>query len=128
MLNQKLFNLCKGNNFAALTTLFPSGHPQTQIMWVDCDDEHVIINTERHRTKYQNIERDPRVTLTIWDNNNPYTYIEVRGRVVETIAGLPAREHIDMLSKQYLNTDYQPEIVSERVIVRIKPDRFAGYG
>lgn len=119
--------MCRANNFAALTTLFPDGHPQTQVMWVDCDDEHVVINTERHRTKFRNIDRDRRVTITVWDAADPYRYVEARGRVVEIIAGEEARIHINRLAQQYLGTDYPLEIESERVICKIAPERIAGY-
>ena len=64
----------QGPNFAALTTLMPDGQPQTQVMWVDADDEHVLINTELGRQKQRNVERDPRVTVTIIDRDDPYSY------------------------------------------------------
>jgi PPOX class probable F420-dependent enzyme len=128
VLDEKLVALCRGKNFAALTTLFGDGRPQTQIMWVDCDDDHVIINTERHRAKFKNLSADPRVAITVWDSANPYSYVEVRGRVVETVGGAEAREHINRLSNRYLDRDYGPEIVSERVIVRIAPEELAGFG
>jgi PPOX class probable F420-dependent enzyme len=127
MLSDELVELCKGTNFAAVTTLFPDGHPQTQIVWVDCDEEHVIFNTERHRTKCQNLLRDPRVTVMVWDADDPYRFIEVRGRVVSTEGGAVAFEHINKLAHQYLNSDYPLEVVSERVIVKVRPDRLAGY-
>ncbi len=82
-----VLELARGQNFAALTTLLPSGHPQTQVMWVDANEQHLLINTEVHRQKYKNIERDPRVTLLIRDEENPYRYAEVRGQVVETVGG-----------------------------------------
>jgi PPOX class probable F420-dependent enzyme len=128
MLNDKLTALCKGNNFAALTTLFPDGRPQTQLMWVDCDADHVIVNTERHRKKFQNIEGDPRVSIAIWDIANPYSYLEVRGTVVRTEGGDTAWAHINELSNQYLGHGYSLDLVSERMIVWIKPERIAGYG
>jgi len=127
MLNEELVELCKGANFAAVTTLFPDGRPQTQIVWVDCDEEHVIFNTERHRTKCQNLLRDSRVTIMVWDAADPYRFIEVRGHVVETTAGATAFEHINKLAHQYLNSNYPLDVVSERVIVKIRPDEMAGY-
>ena len=72
MLEEGVRRLAKGKNFAAFTTLLPDGQPMTHVMWVDCDDEHVLINTERHRQKAKNIRRDPRVTVTIWDQAEPY--------------------------------------------------------
>jgi PPOX class probable F420-dependent enzyme len=115
--------LAKGRNFAAFTTLLPDGRPMTHVMWVDCDDEHVLINTETHRQKARNIRRDPRVTVTIWDDADPYRYAEVRGDVVETITGPEARAHIDSLSMKYDGHEYRNRIVSERLLVRIKPIR-----
>ena len=123
MLHDKVRTLAEGANFAALTTVLPDGQPQTHIMWVGCDDEHLIINTEVHRRKFKNIERDPRVTVTIWDADNPYSFVEVRGRVVETVTGDEARGNIDALSQKYMGRDYASDIQSERVILRIAPDR-----
>lgn len=123
MLEDAVRSLAEGPNFAALTTLLPSGQPQTHVMWVHCDDDHIIINTEVHRRKFKNVEADPRVTVAIWDAENPYSFAEVRGRVVETITGDEALASINALSNKYRGTDYQPEIQSERVILRIAPDR-----
>ena len=77
--------LAQQANFAAFTVLLRSGTPMTHVMWVDADDDHVLINTEVHRAKFKAIERDPRVTVMIWKRDDPYSYVEVRGRVVETV-------------------------------------------
>jgi PPOX class probable F420-dependent enzyme len=122
-LHPMVLELARGQNFAALTTLLPSGHPQTQVMWVDADGEHLLVNTETHRQKYRNVERDPRVTLTIWDQKDPYRFVEVRGKVVEKVGGLEARKHIDELSHKYRGGPYQTPIRSERVVLRIAPLR-----
>jgi PPOX class probable F420-dependent enzyme len=123
VLEEGVRRLAKGRNFAALTTLLPGGRPMTHVMWVDCDDEHVLINTETHRQKAKNMRRDPRVAVCIWDAADPYRYAEVRGEVVEIVGGPEARAHIDELSMKYHGHQYRNRIVSERVIVRIKPLR-----
>ena len=115
--------LATGQNFAALTTLLPDGTPQTHVMWVDADDEHVIINTEVHRAKFRNLQRDPRATVTIWDREDPYRFVEVRGRVVGTVTGPEALAHIEDCSQRYFGRPYPGPIQSERVMVRIAPDR-----
>lgn len=122
-LDPDLKRFASGENFAVLTTLFADGSPQTQVMWVGADDEHVLINTEVHRQKFANVERDPRVAVTIWELGRPYAYIEVRGRVVDTVRGEAARRHIDELSNRYFGEDYPNEVTSERVILKIAPDR-----
>ena len=121
-LHPKVVELARGKNFAALTTLLPGGHPQTQVMWVDAD-EHLLINTEVHRQKFKNVERDPRVTITIWDREDPYRFVEVRGEVVGKVKGAAARDHIDKLSYKYRGGPYGTKIRSERVILRIAPFR-----
>ena len=122
-LDPEVVELARGKNFAALTTLLPEGHPQTQVMWVDADDDHLLINTEVHRQKFKNVERDPRVTITIWDVEDPYRFVEVRGEVVGKSRGPEAREHIDKLSHKYHGRPYGTKIQSERVILRIAPLR-----
>ena len=76
-------------------------------MWVDADDDQLLINTEIHRAKYKAIQQHPEVTVTIWDAANPYRYAEVRGRVVGEVRGDEARAHIDTLSQRYLGHDYR---------------------
>lgn len=116
--------LAREPNFAVFTVLLSSGQPMSHVMWVDADDEHVLINTELHRAKFRAVERDPRVTVTIWKLDDPYVFAEVRGRVAETVRGPAAREHIDALSRKYRGRDYDPtSITSERVILRIEPHR-----
>ena len=116
--------LARGPNYGSITTIMPSGLFQTHIIWVHTDGERVMVNTEVHRQKYKNIQRDPRVTLTIRHEEDPYNYAEVRGRVVETVTGPEARQSIDQLSQKYHGEDYNPDdIKSERVILWIVPER-----
>lgn len=121
--------LAQGPNFGTLTTLMSDGSPSTHVMWVDADDDHVLINTEIGRMKYRNIKRDPRVAVTVWDSADPYSYAEVRGKVVEEVRGPDARRHIDALSYKYDNRPYPDDgIETERVILKIRPTRQRNYG
>jgi PPOX class probable F420-dependent enzyme len=79
--------LARGANYGSITTMLPSGRLQTQVIWVHTDGERLVVNTEVHRQKFKNVEQDSRVTLTIRDEQDPYCYAEVRGRVVETVGG-----------------------------------------
>jgi PPOX class probable F420-dependent enzyme len=129
MLDREIKHLARGPNFAAFTTLFPDGMPSTHVMWVDADDDHLLINTEVHRQKFKNVQNDPRVAVAVVDRELPYRYGEVRGRVVDMVRGDEARRHIDELSRKYTGQNYDAAaITSERVILRIEPERqrFAG--
>jgi PPOX class probable F420-dependent enzyme len=116
--------LAKAKTFAAFTTLLPSGQPMTHVMWVDADDEHILINSELGRQKVNNVTKDPRVTVTVIESGNPYRYAEVRGVVVEQVTGPRARAHIDELSQKYVGQPYDANnIKTERVILVIEPER-----
>ncbi|MGI9646900.1 MAG: pyridoxamine 5'-phosphate oxidase family protein [Acidimicrobiia bacterium] len=124
MLDDKTIELARGKNFGVMSTLMASGHPQSHMMWVDTDGEHIIINTEIHRTKFRNLERNPLVTVLICETGNAWNYSEIRGHVAEIVRGQEARDHIDAMAKKYFGVDDYPNpIQSERLIVKIAPDR-----
>lgn len=128
MFDETTKDLFAGKNFAALTTILPDGQPSTHIMWVDADESHVLINTEVGRQKFRNVQRNPQVALAVFDAANPYRYAEIRGRVVGTITGTEAREHIDHLSEKYTGRRYANPIGTERVILQIEPERVRSQG
>lgn len=124
MIDDKIKELAQQDNFGTITTLLKDGAPNTQVIWIDADDEFILINTETGRVKFRNVQRDPRVSVVVINKNNPYEYAEVRGRVVETITGDEARSHIDELSMKYTGQAYDPQAIqTERVILKIAPDR-----
>jgi PPOX class probable F420-dependent enzyme len=115
--------------FAHLATVGPDGSPQVTPVWVDFDGTHVRINTARGRVKDRNLRRNPRVALSIQDPENPYRYVQIRGRVTEmTETGADA--HIDALAKKYIGKDRYPnrQPGEVRVTVKIQPDRVQGMG
>ena len=123
MLEEAIRKLATGKNIAAVTTLLPDGTPMTQPLWVDAEDDHLLLKTEVHRQKVRNLDRDPRVTVAIWDSADPYFYVEVRGEVVETVRGPEARAHIDHLARKYTGGDYAGTVHSERVILKVAPTK-----
>ena len=109
--------------FAHLATLMADGKPQTTPVWVDYDGERVVINTAEGRQKDKNMQRDGRVALSISDPDNPYRYLEVRGRVSErTHQG--ADQHIDAMALKYLGqAKYPYRCPGEvRVIYKVTPE------
>ncbi len=122
MLSERTQRLAGGPNHAVLTTLFPSGQPQTHIVWVDHDGENLLINSETLRQKVQNVRRDPRVSVVLFNAEDFDDWVEIRGRVVEIVEGDEARRHIDKLSEKYIGlSDYPNPIRSPRVILKIAP-------
>lgn len=128
MLDQTTESLLRGPNYAAFTSITPGGQLSTQMVWVDSDGSHILVNTEVERQKYRNVRHDPRVAVLIFDASNPYRYSEIRGRVVGTVTGTEAREHIDHLSEKYTGKPYSNPIGSERVIIQVEPERVRSQG
>jgi len=128
MLDPAIRDLAKGRNFGSISFHLSNDAIGTHVMWVDADDEHVLINTEVHRAKYKAMTANPSVTVTIWSSENAYSYAEVRGKVTGEIRGPQARANIDALSEKYNGTPYQPQIQSERVILQITPTRQRSQG
>jgi PPOX class probable F420-dependent enzyme len=126
---EKYLDLFSKKAFANLATLMPDGSPQVTPVWCDYDGNLVIVNSARGRQKDRNIRRNPRVALSIMDSDNPYRYVEVRGRVVEiTEAGAGA--HIDKMAKKYLGVDKYPyaQPGEVRVLYKIQPERISSNG
>src|SRR2546428_169995 len=115
--------------FAHLATVGADNTPQVTPVWCDWDGTHVRINTARGRVKDRNLRKNPKVALSIQDPDNPYRYIQVRGRVAEmTEQGADA--HIDALAKKYLGTDKYPHRRPDevRVLVKILPEKVQTLG
>ena len=66
-----------------------------------------VFNTVESSPKARNMRRDPRVTLTIVDPDDGYSYVELRGRV-ELEEGPVANDTIDALAKKYIGQDRYP--------------------
>jgi PPOX class probable F420-dependent enzyme len=115
--------------FASLTTLMPDGSPQTTPVWCDTDSEHVIFNSAKGRQKDRNVRRDPRVAMAIIDPDDPYRYLEIRGKVVE-ITEQGADAHIDKMAKKYLDKDKYPfrQPGEVRVLYKIRPEHTSTMG
>jgi PPOX class probable F420-dependent enzyme len=121
--------LLKGKNFAHVATLRKDGSVQSAPVWVDVQDGMPVVNSAEGRAWPRNLERDPRVTLTVQNMENPYEYIEIRGRVAErTHEG--ADEHIDSLAKKYMGVEEYPmrQPGEQRVIIRVEPEHVRAFG
>jgi PPOX class probable F420-dependent enzyme len=118
-LTPKQLELLQGKNFAVVATVGDDGRPQTSVVWIDTDGENVVFNTTNSRAKGRNLRKDPRVSVSIWDNDDPYKYLEVEGNAELDENG--AAEHINDLSHKYEGQDFHTPV--DRVIVRVSPDR-----
>jgi PPOX class probable F420-dependent enzyme len=115
--------------FANLGTLLPNGSPQVTPVWFDTFGDTIRVNSAKGRWKDRNMRRDGRVALAIMDPQNPYRYVQIRGRV-ERITEDGADAHIDRLAKKYMGADTYPfrQPGEVRVIYVIRPERVTTMG
>ena len=125
IIDPSIRKLFEGKNFAFVSTLMKDGYPQITPTWIDIEDSNILINTAIGRIKQKNVSRNPKLSLAIIDQNNPYDMVTVRGKVMEQITGDAADEHIDKLAKKYLGKDKYPNIMpgEKRVILKVKPEK-----
>jgi PPOX class probable F420-dependent enzyme len=125
----KYRDLFEKKAFANLATIMPDGRPQVTPVWVNADGNDVLINSAKGRQKDKNMRSRDKVTLSIQDPENPYRYLEVRGRVID-VTEMGADAHIDRLAKKYLGADKYPfrQEGEVRVTYRIKPEKVVGFG
>jgi PPOX class probable F420-dependent enzyme len=111
-------------NYAHVATLREDGTVHGVVVWLNVEDGKVLLNSAEGRAWPKNVRRDPRVTITVANHDNPYEYVEVRGKVVEdTHDG--ADEHINALAKKYLDQDEYPfrQPGEQRIRFAVEPER-----
>ena len=108
-------------NIAHLTTLMEDGFPKAEPVWIGRDGDRIVVCTDHKSIKGQNIDRDPRVALSITDFDNPYEQLLIRGRVVE------ARDDSDLtimdaISHKYIGGPFPRRKWPSRVAYYIEAD------
>ena len=120
----EIAKLFEGKNFASFATLMNDGSPHVAPTWVDLDGNTILINTAGGRVKEKNIRKDNRIALSVYDQENPYHMVAIRGKVTD-LTEIGADEHIDKMAKKYFGVDKYP-LRSEdekRIILKIQPEK-----
>ncbi len=119
-----VLKLLEGKNFASFVTLLGDGSPHVAPTWIDHEEDIILINTAVGRLKEKNVRKDPRVALSIYDNENPYHMVAIRGKVIDLTTN-EAEDHIDKLAKRYLGMDRYPRRSSDekRILIKIKAEK-----
>jgi PPOX class probable F420-dependent enzyme len=115
--------------YAHVATIGPDGAPQNNPVWFDWDGSRLLFSQTTTRQKLKNVEREPRVAISIIDPQNPYRYLEIRGAVVE-LQPDPDKAFIDRMAQKYLGEEKYPwsRPGDERVIVVVEPERTTSMG
>jgi PPOX class probable F420-dependent enzyme len=112
--------LLEGRNYGHLATLLPDGSPHSVPVWIGMEGERIAFFTQTRSRKARNLERDPRVALSITDHDDPYRSAWIRGRVVETREGDEALRIIDRLARRYTGEDFP---MRSGIVFLLEPER-----
>ena len=120
---QEFADLLRTPTLAHIATIGPQGEPQSTPVWFDWDGNTIRFSQTTTRQKFRNLQRDPRIALSIVDPNNPYRYLEIRGRVVR-IEEDPDLHFVNALTKRYLGRDTYPwhQPGDEHFIMVVQPE------
>ncbi len=120
-------DLLESKALANIATVGPKGEPQNNPVWFDWDGSHILFSQTKGRQKFHNLQREPRVAISIVDPANPYRYLEVRGKVVRVDED-PNKQFINKMSKKYLDQDVYPwsQPGDERVVIVVEPEKVPG--
>ena len=123
-LDDDVRRLATSTALATVVTQMPDGSFQALPLWVDCDESHILINTEPQRQRAKNLDRNPAMTVLIVSKESDWDWVEVRGVVTESVSGQAARDHIDALSRRYLGVDYPNQVGPQgRIIYKLSPTK-----
>lgn len=122
-------DLLESTALAHVATIGPKGEPQSNPVWFGWDGENVLFSQTKGRQKYHNLQRDPRVALSIVDPANPYRYLEIRGKVLR-IDEDPDLTFINSMAQKYLKQDKYPwhRPGEERVVIVVAPEKTSVMG
>jgi PPOX class probable F420-dependent enzyme len=104
-LGAEITGLLDGRNFAQLATLMPDGSPHSASVWVGREGQRIIICTDPDSVKARNTRRDPRVAISIFNLDDPYSQAQLRGRVVEWRPD-SGFKFLDAISNKYVGKPY----------------------
>lgn len=103
--------------YAHLGTIRPDDTVQVNPMWFEFVDGTLRFTHTTKRGKFRNLQHNPSMSLSIIDPENPFRYLEVRGRLVEVIPD-PEGAFYVRLGRRYGNPGQTPPPDSaDRVIL-----------
>ena len=124
-LSEATLHLVDGRNYAVLATVNPDGSPQTSVVWVGRDGDDLLMSTVQGRVKDRNMQRDPRVSVTVIDSSDGENYVELRGRASMT-PDIGRRVDTELSWKYDGQDPRQDRPGMVRGVVRIAVDKVTG--
>lgn len=121
-LDSDLVAVLDGTPIAHVATVLPDGAPHSVPVWVGTHEGHVVIMTGPGSQKARNLQRDPRVAISLAPAENPFSPVVLRGRVVTWLSGEEGWAVVDAIADKYIHAPYDRR--QERVVGMIAVDHY----
>ena len=121
-LEPQIHALLSRPNFANLSTLMPDGSPNNSPVWIDVQDDRILISSEESSLKVRNLRRDSRVAVSVVDFHDPYEELQIRGRAIE-IRDDSTFEFLNHISHKYIGQNYPDRTLEGVVVLVIEVDK-----
>jgi PPOX class probable F420-dependent enzyme len=112
--------LLDGPNIAHVATVLPDGGPHSVPVWIGMVGDQVAFLTSPASRKARNLDRDPRVAISITAHDQPYAMAQLRGRVTGRLEGDEGWAVIDRISDKYTGQPYP--LRTDRVVFLVEPE------
>ncbi len=117
-------------SFVQVAIVKENGEPHVSPLWFDLSEEDlendiININTAKGRVKANHLKNGSSVAMVIMDPDNPYRYLGIEGKVINTIEGEVAENHIDQLAFKYLEKEKYPyrKVTEFRIKLQVKIEK-----
>ncbi|NNG36118.1 PPOX class F420-dependent oxidoreductase [Nakamurella aerolata] len=112
--------------YAALGTVRPDNTPQVNPMWFGYDGEFLLFTHITSRAKYRNLHKNPAMSLMLVDPENPFSYLELRGKLTEVVPDPTGAYYVELQNRYGNPSSTPPPDAKDRVILKMSIDKVVG--
>ncbi|HLV55101.1 MAG TPA: PPOX class F420-dependent oxidoreductase [Actinotalea caeni] len=112
--------------YGSLGTVRPDGTPQVNPMWFAYDGENIRFTHTKSRAKFRNLQANPGMAFMLLDPDNPFSYLEVRGRLVDVVDDPTGSFYVELQNRYGNPSDQPPPDAADRVILVMSVERLMG--
>jgi PPOX class probable F420-dependent enzyme len=107
--------------FATIATIDDDGAPHQAVVWYLLDGDDLIINSRRERHWPRNLQRDPAISVAVYEIERPYHWVGLKGRAELLHEGAAAIDDIKTMARRY-GKDPEQYAGQDRLSFRVRAE------
>jgi PPOX class probable F420-dependent enzyme len=118
--------LLHGTRTAKVATVRADGGPHLAPVWFTLDVDDVVFTTGARTVKGRTLQRDPRVSLCVDDEDPPFSFVTIEGSVELSTNLDDLRHWATVIGRRYMGSERADEFgrrnaASGELLVRVRP-------